>query len=85
MKKIDFFCQKFYFKKILFSFFKNWSIKCIRRKNLKLLGEALLKVAQTEFKLGAAEREFISTSANNTLLPFRRFLEGDIKTIQVFC
>uniref|UniRef100_A0A915EEE8 Endophilin-B1 n=1 Tax=Ditylenchus dipsaci TaxID=166011 RepID=A0A915EEE8_9BILA len=45
-------------------------------------GSALLKVAQTEFKLGSCEREFISNSANNTLLPIRRFLEGDMKTIQ---
>lgn len=47
------------------------------------LGSALLKVAQTEFKLGASERELISNSAANTLLPIRRFLEGDMKTIQV--
>uniref|UniRef100_A0A914BWS8 BAR domain-containing protein n=1 Tax=Acrobeloides nanus TaxID=290746 RepID=A0A914BWS8_9BILA len=45
-------------------------------------GTALLKVAQTEFKLGNVEREFINNSANNTLLPIRRFLEGDMKTIQ---
>jgi endophilin-B len=45
-------------------------------------GTALLKVAQTEFKLGSIEREFISASANSTLLPIRRFLEGDMKTIQ---
>ena len=45
-------------------------------------GGALLKVAQTQFKLGAGEREFIATSASNTLLPIRRFLEGDMKTIQ---
>uniref|UniRef100_A0A914YVI3 BAR domain-containing protein n=1 Tax=Panagrolaimus superbus TaxID=310955 RepID=A0A914YVI3_9BILA len=45
-------------------------------------GIALNKVAQTEFKIGGAEREFISNSANNTLLPIRRFLEGDMKTIQ---
>ncbi|KAH7708445.1 Endophilin-related protein 1 b [Aphelenchoides avenae] len=45
-------------------------------------GTALLKVAQTEFKLGTTEREFINSAANNTLLPIRRFLEGDMKTIQ---
>lgn len=45
-------------------------------------GIALSKVAQTEFKIGGAEREFISNAANNTLLPIRRFLEGDMKTIQ---
>jgi hypothetical protein len=45
-------------------------------------GIALSKVSQTEFKIGGAEREFISNAANNTLLPIRRFLEGDMKTIQ---
>ncbi|VDK74594.1 unnamed protein product [Litomosoides sigmodontis] len=45
-------------------------------------GSALLKTAQTEFKLGAGERDFINSCASNTLLPVRRFLEGDMKTIQ---
>ena len=45
-------------------------------------GSALNRVSQTEFKLGTAEREFLTNSANNTLLPIRRFLEGDMRTIQ---
>ncbi|VIO89044.1 Uncharacterized protein BM_BM3818 [Brugia malayi] len=45
-------------------------------------GSALLKIAQAEFKLGAGERDFINSCATNTLLPVRRFLEGDMKTIQ---
>ncbi|VDK49971.1 unnamed protein product [Anisakis simplex] len=45
-------------------------------------GNALLKVAQAEFKLGAGERDLINNCASNTLLPIRRFLEGDMKTIQ---
>uniref|UniRef100_A0AC35UFY8 BAR domain-containing protein n=1 Tax=Rhabditophanes sp. KR3021 TaxID=114890 RepID=A0AC35UFY8_9BILA len=45
-------------------------------------GDALLKTSQTEVKLGNLEREFINSAANNTLLPIRRFLEGDMKTIQ---
>ncbi|KAK0404498.1 hypothetical protein QR680_017479 [Steinernema hermaphroditum] len=45
-------------------------------------GNALLKVANAEFKLGTSEREFINASAASTLLPIRRFLEGDMKTIQ---
>uniref|UniRef100_A0A1I7Z821 BAR domain-containing protein n=1 Tax=Steinernema glaseri TaxID=37863 RepID=A0A1I7Z821_9BILA len=45
-------------------------------------GNALLKVANAQFKLGTCEREFINASAANTLLPIRRFLEGDMKTIQ---
>ncbi|TKR81002.1 hypothetical protein L596_014954 [Steinernema carpocapsae] len=45
-------------------------------------GNALLKVANAEFKLGTCEREFINSSAANTLQPIRRFLEGDMRTIQ---
>ncbi|KAK6760453.1 hypothetical protein RB195_021791 [Necator americanus] len=45
-------------------------------------GSALVKIAQTEQKLGQAEREFMTSSASQTLLPIRRFLEGDMKTIQ---
>ncbi|CAO4385157.1 unnamed protein product [Caenorhabditis nigoni] len=45
-------------------------------------GTALLKVAQTESRLGQAERELCAQAATNTLLPIRRFLEGDMKTIQ---
>uniref|UniRef100_A0A0K0FCC7 Endophilin B (inferred by orthology to a D. melanogaster protein) n=1 Tax=Strongyloides venezuelensis TaxID=75913 RepID=A0A0K0FCC7_STRVS len=45
-------------------------------------GDALLKTSQSQMKLGNIEREFINKCANNTLLPIRRFLEGDIKTIQ---
>ncbi|VDK82554.1 unnamed protein product [Onchocerca ochengi] len=45
-------------------------------------GNALLKAAQAEFKLGAGERDFINSCVSNTLLPVRRFLEGDMKTIQ---
>ncbi|CAI2356996.1 unnamed protein product [Caenorhabditis sp. 36 PRJEB53466] len=45
-------------------------------------GTALMKVAQTESRLGQAERELCGHAATNTLLPIRRFLEGDMKTIQ---
>ncbi|KAM3728234.1 Endophilin-B1 [Dirofilaria immitis] len=45
-------------------------------------GNALLKTAQAEFKLGSGERDFINSCTSNTLLPVRRFLEGDMKTIQ---
>ncbi|VDN07793.1 unnamed protein product [Thelazia callipaeda] len=45
-------------------------------------GNALLATAQVEFKLGAREKDFIKSCASNTLLPVRRFLEGDMKTIQ---
>ncbi|CAI5454283.1 unnamed protein product [Caenorhabditis angaria] len=45
-------------------------------------GSALIKVSQTEQRLGQAERELCNQAAANTLLPIRRFLEGDMKTIQ---
>ncbi|KAI6204716.1 hypothetical protein M3Y94_00708600 [Aphelenchoides besseyi] len=45
-------------------------------------GSALLKVAQTELKIGTSEHEFLNATAANTLVPIRRFLEGDMKTIQ---
>ncbi|CAI4224086.1 unnamed protein product [Auanema sp. JU1783] len=45
-------------------------------------GSALIKVAQTEQKLGTVDREFVNQCATQTLLPIRRFLEGDMKTIQ---
>lgn len=45
-------------------------------------GSALLKMAQAEFRIAAAERDFINGCASNTLLPIRRFIEGDMKTIQ---
>uniref|UniRef100_A0A914HGW9 BAR domain-containing protein n=1 Tax=Globodera rostochiensis TaxID=31243 RepID=A0A914HGW9_GLORO len=45
-------------------------------------GGALQKVAQTEAKLGGAERELIQTTVGQTLMPIRRFLEGDMRNIQ---
>ncbi len=48
-----------------------------------VVGSALLKVSQTQFKLGNGERDFINNCCANSLLPIRRFLEGDMKTIQV--
>ncbi len=45
-------------------------------------GSCLVKVGQTEQKLGQAEREFIQTTANNFLQPLKAFLDGDMKTLQ---
>ncbi|VDD93220.1 unnamed protein product [Enterobius vermicularis] len=45
-------------------------------------GNALIKIAEVEYKIGAGERDFVRNCAHNTLLPIRRFLEGDMKTIQ---
>lgn len=44
-------------------------------------GSTLMKVGDCERRLGAAEREFIQTSAISFLSPLRNFLEGDWRTI----
>ncbi|KAM4576643.1 endophilin-B2a isoform 2-T2 [Odontesthes bonariensis] len=44
-------------------------------------GSTLVKVGECERRLGAAEREFIQTSAISFLAPLRNFLEGDWRTI----
>ncbi|XP_013400163.1 endophilin-B1 isoform X4 [Lingula anatina] len=45
-------------------------------------GNSLVKCGQTQQRLGQAEKDFVSTSANNFLTPLKNFLEGDMKTIQ---
>lgn len=42
-----------------------------------------MKVGECEKRLGAAEREFLQTSAISFLTPLRNFLEGDWRTISV--
>ncbi|KAM9392952.1 endophilin-B2a [Pholidichthys leucotaenia] len=44
-------------------------------------GSTLLKVGECERRLGAAERDFLQTSAISFLTPLRNFLEGDWRTI----
>uniref|UniRef100_A0A0A9YCG1 Endophilin-B1 n=1 Tax=Lygus hesperus TaxID=30085 RepID=A0A0A9YCG1_LYGHE len=44
-------------------------------------GAALLKVGQTEQKLGRVEREFITNANTCFLTPLRKYLEGEMKTI----
>ncbi|XP_036769543.2 endophilin-B2 isoform X9 [Manis pentadactyla] len=44
-------------------------------------GETLIKVAEAEKRLGAAERDFIHAASASFLTPLRNFLEGDWKTI----
>ncbi|KAJ8357154.1 hypothetical protein SKAU_G00199480 [Synaphobranchus kaupii] len=44
-------------------------------------GNALIKCGETERQIGGAEREFIQSSANNFLTPFKNFIEGDFQTI----
>ncbi|XP_021782831.1 endophilin-B2 isoform X5 [Chlorocebus sabaeus] len=44
-------------------------------------GKTLIKVAEAEKQLGAAERDFIHTASISFLTPLRNFLEGDWKTI----
>jgi endophilin-B len=44
-------------------------------------GSVLLKVGQYEQKLGAAERELISSSAQGFIHPLQKFLDGEMRTI----
>uniref|UniRef100_A0A8P4GIE0 Endophilin-B1 n=1 Tax=Dicentrarchus labrax TaxID=13489 RepID=A0A8P4GIE0_DICLA len=46
-------------------------------------GSTLIEVGECERRLGAAEREFLQTSAISFLTPLRNFLEGDWRTISV--
>lgn len=47
------------------------------------LGKTLIKVGETERRLGGAERDFIHAASINFLTPLRNFLEGDWRTISV--
>ncbi|XP_074526040.1 endophilin-B2-like isoform X2 [Halichoeres trimaculatus] len=44
-------------------------------------GSTMIEVGECERRLGAAERDFIQTSAVSFLTPLRNFLEGDWRTI----
>uniref|UniRef100_A0A8C5RWY1 Endophilin-B2 n=1 Tax=Laticauda laticaudata TaxID=8630 RepID=A0A8C5RWY1_LATLA len=44
-------------------------------------GKTLIKVGETERRLGGAERDFIHAASVNFLTPLRNFLEGDWRTI----
>ncbi|GFS07243.1 endophilin-B1 [Elysia marginata] len=44
-------------------------------------GNALVKCGQAQLQIGNAERDFITSTANNFLQPLSNFLEGDMKTI----
>uniref|UniRef100_A0A8C5R3Z5 Endophilin-B2 n=1 Tax=Leptobrachium leishanense TaxID=445787 RepID=A0A8C5R3Z5_9ANUR len=44
-------------------------------------GQTLIKVGETQKKLGATERDFIHSSSINFLTPLRNFLEGDWRII----
>ncbi|XP_069729333.1 endophilin-B2 isoform X3 [Phaenicophaeus curvirostris] len=44
-------------------------------------GKTLIKVGETQRRLGAAERDFIHCASINFLTPLRNFLEGDWRTI----
>ncbi|XP_030142683.4 endophilin-B2 isoform X7 [Taeniopygia guttata] len=44
-------------------------------------GKTLIKVGETQRRLGAAEREFIRSASISFLTPLRNFLEGDWRTI----
>ncbi|XP_051492210.1 endophilin-B2 isoform X4 [Apus apus] len=44
-------------------------------------GKTLIKVGETQRRLGAAERDFIHSASITFLTPLRNFLEGDWRTI----
>ncbi|CAL1536572.1 unnamed protein product [Lymnaea stagnalis] len=44
-------------------------------------GNALVKCGQAQIQIGNAERDFVTSTANNFLQPLSNFLEGDMKTI----
>ncbi|XP_062447165.1 endophilin-B2 isoform X2 [Rhea pennata] len=44
-------------------------------------GKTLIKVGETQRRLGAAERDFIHSASISFLTPLRNFLEGDWRTI----
>ncbi|XP_039620300.1 endophilin-B2-like isoform X5 [Polypterus senegalus] len=44
-------------------------------------GSTLIKVGESEKKLGGVERDFLHSASINFLTPLRNFLEGDWKTI----
>lgn len=48
-----------------------------------IAGKTLIKVGETQRRLGAAERDFIQSASINFLTPLRNFLEGDWRTITV--
>lgn len=54
------------------------------KRRLFVTGSALVKSGQTQQKLGQAERDYMQSTANNFLQPLGAFLEGDMKTVQVW-
>lgn len=44
-------------------------------------GSSLLKVGQSEQRLGHIERDYIASSHHCFLVPLRKFLDGEMKTI----
>lgn len=55
----------------------------VNRSDMFPTGSTLIEVGECERRLGAAEREFLQTSAISFLTPLRNFLEGDWRTISV--
>ncbi|XP_035514787.1 endophilin-B2-like [Morone saxatilis] len=58
-----------------------FEMKVLWSLDLFLAGSTLIEVGECERRLGAAEREFLQTSAISFLSPLRNFLEGDWRTI----
>lgn len=47
------------------------------------VGDTLAKVSSIQFQIGAAEREMVQSAIVNTIAPLKRFLEGEMKNINV--
>ena len=70
-----------------------WQINCRFPQRLTLFdflsliiciaGNALLKVGQTQQKLGQCEKDFTTKTTRDYLVPLKSFLDGDMKTIAV--
>lgn len=46
-------------------------------------GNSLIKVGQTQQKLGVVERDFVTTSYKGFVQPLRKFLDEDMRIITV--
>ncbi|XP_065191912.1 endophilin-B1-like [Sycon ciliatum] len=46
------------------------------------LGHALLKCGETECALGIAEKEFVGTGVNRFVIPMKKFLDEEIRSLQ---
>lgn len=48
-------------------------------------GSNLIKVGKAQQSLGGVEKEFVASSYKAFIIPFRKFLDDDMKTVTVSC